>query len=121
MIDRLLFHWSPRDRRDSIAADGFVPGSRSTDDEWNSPYVCFAYSPSKAWSLSGMMPRGRLVPEWDLWTCWTSRLPEGAKVKRVRHQRHERETGVKELRVYAAIPAADIWWVGSRGVSERVG
>lgn len=120
MIERLLFHWSPRDRREAIETDGLVPGSPSTDDpRWNPPYVCAAFTPSLAWALSGAMPRGTLVPEWDLWMTWTTRLP-AAKVAQVRFGPGEdRPNAIKELRVYAAIPADDLWWVGSRPVTAR--
>lgn len=113
MIERLLFHWSPRDRREAIEAHGFAPGSRSIHDDWNPPYTCWAYSPSAAWGLSGGM-HGHVAPEWDLWMVWRSALPDG-KIETIRNRKPEKPVGaVKEVRVWEPIPAGLAWWVGSR-------
>lgn len=101
----LLYHWSPRARRESIQLQGLVPGSLSTDEVWNPPYVCFARSPSRGWGLSGMTARGEQHEEWDLWMC---ELDE---------QLLEELEG-KEWRARTAVSPELLWYVATRRRSD---
>lgn len=102
----ILYHWSPTTRRDSIEANGFRPGSRSTDDLWNPPYTCWADSPSLAWGLSGAMERGAEHPSWDLWMIHAEDLDDYEELP------FDEGGGIKEYRVYE--PIADPWYVATR-------
>jgi hypothetical protein len=103
----LLFHWSPTVRRGQINHYGFRPGQWSTDRLWRPPFVCFADSPSFAWSLSGATARGREIASWDLWQTWADRL-EGYEVIPADNG------AVREYRVYHRIYKRDIWYVATR-------
>lgn len=103
----LLFHWSPRARRNNILRRGLVPGSRSITGEWKPPYVCYSDSPSMAWCLSGQVHRH--IPEWDLWSTW-SNIPNGLEVMPLDHD----QSRIKEIRIYERVWKRDLWWVGSR-------
>ena len=107
MLQMLLFHWSPTDRRDRINHDGFQPGQWSTDRLWRPPFVCFSTSPSLAWTLSGDTLRGRRVESWDLWQTWSDRL-EGYEVIPFD------DGSPKEYRVYHRIYKRDVWYVATR-------
>src|SRR4051812_34876131 len=93
-MSKLLYHWSPTQRRSSIRRRGLVPGSPSTDRLWYPPYVCFADSPSLAWALSGSTQRGQEHLFWDLWMMW-SNVPTRMKVIRYDEPPHQ----IKEYRV----------------------
>lgn len=109
MSDRLLFHWSPTDRRPGVTAGGLKPGSVSVDRLWRPPYVCLADSPSLAWALSGMTERGQEHRDWDLWCVWRSHLTEYLPVL------YDDDTErVKEYRVHETIRPDWLWYVGSR-------
>lgn len=80
----LLYHWSPRDRLNSIKRHGLTPGRRNIngpvfngpgidDDgepiivpgEWRAPYVCFSPDPATAWAYSH--GTWRSTGTFDLW------------------------------------------------------
>lgn len=109
----LLFHWSPTIRRTAINRRGLVPGSRSIDGAWKPPYVCFAESPSLAWSLSGGIP-GRGIGSWDLWMMW-SNVPSGMEALPF----DDDPDRVKEWRVYERVFKRDLWFVGTRTTTGR--
>lgn len=111
-----LFHWSPRDRRQQILAEGLRPYAapvchHGRDLRW--PYVCLAATPSAGWSLSGMAHPGGDEIAWDLW-----------QVRLDRHDEvHVRETwgpDVEEVRVRSAIPADRVWLVGERAETHAL-
>jgi len=100
----LLYHWSPSSRRKGILRRGLVPGSRSVDRAWKPPYVCYADSPSLAWSLAKHRPG---VESWDLWMTRSDCLA-GYEVLYF-------DNGTrKEVRVYERIFKRDLWYVGTR-------
>lgn len=105
MSDFALYHWSPTARRKQIIRYGLRPGSVSSCRLWKPPYVCFADSPLRAWSLIG-----RFRPEiehWDLW--WTtSAAVSGYEI--IPYDNNE----PKEYRVYERVFKRDLWLVGSR-------
>lgn len=98
MTARLLFHWSPSARRDSINKDGLRP-DRPTVSTAAVDYVCFAISPSAAWALSGAQFEGN--GSWDLWQAWDSNLPAVVELD-------------GEIRTRGPVPPSDLWFVGSR-------
>lgn len=112
MIDLLLYHWSPTRRREGIRLHGIRVGVLSTDRLWRPPFSCWADSPSLAWGLSGMMPRAKDEPSWDLWMLWSDRLHGYEALP------FDAENGgperIKEYRVYYDIPSEDLWLVGTR-------
>ena len=106
-----LFHWSPAGRRESILRDGLIPGSPpvTQSEALEHPFacVCLGPSPAGAWRLSGAMEWTSEVPLWDLWQVL---IPDTAEV----HVRPMFGRDVEEIKVYSAIPAAQLWWVGVR-------
>jgi hypothetical protein len=103
-----LFHWSPTPARASIKRRGLVPGRLSLDRLWRPPYICFADSPSLAWSLSARIHPE--IPQWDLWYCWR----QVVSYERLggRGQDHD------EYRVYERVYKADLWFVGTRSQED---
>jgi hypothetical protein len=83
-----------------------VPGFRA-------PYICFADSPSWAWSLSGAK-NWPLDAEWDLWMVYLDRLTDP-----VVHATPDRKSGLYEVRTEHRVYRKDIWYVGSRKQSDR--
>lgn len=83
-----------------------MPNKRSILNDWKPPFVCFADSPSLAWSLSGGLHKG-LYPSWDLWMVWASYL-DGYEILPF-------DNGdPKEYRVYHRIYKRHVWYVGTR-------
>lgn len=110
MSDFLLYHWSPKDRRKSIEHYGLRPGHLSTDHIWRPPVVCFAESPSLAWSLSADTGRGRQHQFWDLWMVWSSTLLESGGYEII-----PMDDGTpREYRFYFRVWKRDLWYVGTR-------
>jgi hypothetical protein len=114
----LLFHWTPTRHRRQIIRHGLVPGRRAVTHPapgWRSPYVCFADTPSYAWSLSAGQ---RTAPpgEWDLWQTWADRLEEPYVSPA------DWANGIHEVRTGHRVPKRHLWHVGTRTrpVGERV-
>lgn len=110
MEDFPLYHWSPKDRRKEISKRGFMPGSRSVDNQWKPPFICFASDPELAWSLSGGIHQE--IEDWDLWVMWSS-TPDGYEEIKDHYPDTHREY-VKEYRVYERVFKRDIWFAGTR-------
>jgi hypothetical protein len=110
-MDRIFYHWSPRERRSQITRLGLVPGSWSRDRLWKPPYVCLAPTVIDGWLLSGRLAWDHTKPtEWDLWEVDVS---EQSGYERLRYD----DTGrVKEIRVYERIYKRNVWFVGTRNV-----
>lgn len=116
MILPQLFHWSPRDRRDAIRADGLRPysppavTSEDASAEWAHGFGCICLAPtaSGAWGLSGDMQHVSEIEEWDLWQVTLADTDE----IRVRA---EFGPTVREVRVFNPVPADRLWWVATRG------
>lgn len=106
-----LFHWSPTARRKSIVRKGLCPGSRSRDNDWNPPYVCFSKSPSMAWGLSAHFSD---KPEsWDLWMVQSNALDGYEKLYQ------SSENAPTEYRTYKRVMKRDVWYVGTREYKPR--
>ena len=113
----MLYHWSPRDRRETIRSEGLKPYSQSTlvsedaSAEWAHGFgcICFGTDPARAWSLSGDMQHVSEIEEWDLWQL--QRVADADEV------RIGAEFGpeIMEVRIFNPIPADRLWWVGVRG------
>ena len=111
--DRLLYHWSPTENRNSIKRHGLKPLRPSLDGSWKPPYVCFADDPQLAWVLSGRMWPD--IPSWDLWMCnvrcQTSfehyEIITDTFIDTGRHY-------IKEYRVYTRIYKRDLFYVATR-------
>jgi hypothetical protein len=118
-VNTLLYHWSPVERRERIETEGLVPGSWSTDALWRPPYLCFSDSPSLAWALSPMMPRGQAYRHWDLWMVWSKKI---ARYETVLFEVGELDPGaIKEYRVFETIPHERLWFVGTRPLEPVLG
>jgi hypothetical protein len=105
-----LYHWAPSDRRRGILAGGLQPYSVPTFHSGleRSPYICFAASPSAAWSLSIGAIEGSEFERWDLWQIT---IPHGADVRPLPFFEGR---NTPEIRVYSAVPADHLWYVGTR-------
>lgn len=108
--ERLLFHWSPVARRKQINRYGLRPGMRVTTTSYGkkTPYVCFADSPSWAWTLSGGMP---WTPSggWDLWQTYLNLIEEPVVLPA-----EDRPSGIYEVRTESRVYKSKLWLVGSR-------
>ena len=104
----LLYHWSPVSRRKSILRLGLVPGRRSRDLAWRSPYLCFCRFPNTAWALSAT--HSGAAGRWDLWCAWS----DAARPYRVHNFHSKAKWWLAEYRVHHRIPKKDIWHVGTR-------
>lgn len=66
-----LYHWSPADRRPSIASRGLVPHSPHTTCTRSHPCIFASTDPITAWRLSAqtLLDTGRITSggTWDLW------------------------------------------------------
>lgn len=105
-----MYHWSPTTRRKQIERYGFRPGMLSVDRAWRPPLICFADSPSLAWSLSGA--NHNTIPSWDLWQVWSNVVSGREEI----YDTYP-DTGrsyIKEYRVYERIFKRDIWYVATR-------
>lgn len=111
MIPTALFHWAPTERRPSIRVHGLVPYQRPTvcSGEQVAPYVCLSPTPSIGWALSGAILDWHETEEWDLWQV---QVPETAEV----HVRPSFGPKLEEIKVYTAIAASYLWFVGHRGI-----
>lgn len=96
----LLYHWSPYKNRESIKHYGLCPGKLSKCGKWRPPYVCFAKSPSLAWTLAKVNCNLRW---WDLWMVWSDCL-DGYEIIN------------KEYRIYHRIYKRNVWFVGTRSL-----
>jgi hypothetical protein len=105
----VLYHWAPSDRRKEILNEGLKLFSEPTFHRGihNAPYLCFAYSPSAAWSISV----GAIHLEVEGWDLWQVTLPTGADV---RPNTYFEGQNTPEIRTYTPIPADHIWYVASR-------
>lgn len=110
-----LYHWSPRDRRESIRVDGlkpYCPPSVHSDEaaDWamGCGVICLGPTPSAAWGLSGGMDR--FTSEELAWDLWQVNLADTDEI----HVRAEFGPTIKEVRVHNAIPGDRVWWVGER-------
>lgn len=105
---RWLYHWAPSTRRGQINRYGLRPGMRpTTSSEMGAPCVCFADSPSWAWSLT-LDGRGH-AGEWDLWQTSLDRLTEPIVLATP-----DRPSGLYEVRTEYRVYKRDLWLVGSR-------
>lgn len=102
-----LFHWSPRDRRETILREGLRPFSGPTCGADPLPYVCLGSTPRGAWALSGDTDWGHEQEDWDLWQVTLADTDE----VRVRAEYGPR---IWEVKVHNVIPPDRMWWVGER-------
>lgn len=109
------YHWSPKDRREAIRADGLKPYSppvltMEPAADWAHGFgcICLGLTPARAWSLSGDMQHVSEIEEWDLWQI---ALADGDEIR----VRAEFGPCIKEIRVFNPIPADRLWWVAERG------
>jgi hypothetical protein len=106
---RWLYHWAPTSRRKQILRYGLRPGMRpTTSTGYVAPCVCFADSPSWAWTLSGGM-RWTPAGPWDLWQTSLDRLTDPLVLAT-----DQRPSGLYEVRTEHRVYKRDLWLVGSR-------
>ncbi len=104
---KALYHWSPRERRESILRLGLVPGKLSKDGSFRPNYICFAASPSLAWRLSGHM--SDITDQWDLWMIW-SNVPSRYRT----HSACNKPRCCVEYRVFERVYKRNVWYVACR-------
>jgi hypothetical protein len=102
---RLLYHWSPRDRRGRILRHGLRIEQLNviTSEPHPRRGLCFCDDPARAWRLSADMgPRGSL---WDLYLVYVRPDDKG------KWQPHY-EGCIPEYRIYNDIPKTHVLWIG---------
>jgi hypothetical protein len=105
----VLYHWSPKDNRESILKNGLQIAQKCSDGtEAYFPWVCLATTPSSAWGLLPYDPLGSEHEEWDLWQV---QVTEGDHLS----IRGDFAPFIREVRVLHGLPADRVWWVGERG------
>lgn len=121
-----LYHWSPRDRLNSIKRLGLITGRRGVtgpiynvwgvDDngepclipgEWRADYVCFSPTPVTAWNYSH--GAWRTKGTFDLWSVVLEDTDEV-------HINPQWGSKIVEVRVHNRIKKARLVWVGERTV-----
>lgn len=102
-----LYHWSPRNRRESIKRLGLMPGKLSKDGNFRPSYICFAASPSLAWGLSGQ--HSEIKGEWDLWMVWST-SPSQYRT----HSVCNKPRCCLEYRIFERVYKRNVWYVGTR-------
>lgn len=109
----ILYHWSPRNRRDGIKRRGLKIGSRHAvhSPGWKATYLCFSDSPSWAWAHSGQTSHE--PGEWDLWMVWSHDLPARAK-------RSDSQPGMPtEYRCFGDVAKGKMWYLATRAHKPR--
>ena len=102
-----LFHWSPREVRDSITASGLRIRQPSPQGEsFRMPYVAFGLDPMAAWSMSGQA--FRVSRTWDLWMAHYGNLRGVCEVIPYDDQ------SPREVRCYRSV--RQVQYVATRGV-----
>jgi hypothetical protein len=113
-----LYHWSPKERRETIRLHGlqpYQPPAVSTESEFNEDWahgfgcICFGTDAAKAWAYSGDLQHVGDVEEWDLWQL--KGVVEGDEVR----IRAEFGPEIKEVRLFNPVAADRLFWVGERG------
>lgn len=114
-----LYHWSPRERLNSIRRLGLVPGRRSitidadTDParrRYRQDSVSFSLDPATAWNYSHGVWRS--VGTFDLWVV---RLVPTDEV----HVNPMWGGRIVEVRVHNRIPKSRLIWAGERTVTPK--
>ena len=105
---RLVYHWSPTNRREQIEQRGLRIRSLSPHAPIRYPMLCFAPDPLDAWAMSGGTFVIEGVDSWDLWGVYVGDLRHGFEVI------PNDDATIRELRVYRSIPATAVHLVGSR-------
>ncbi|HEX4395452.1 MAG TPA: hypothetical protein VH084_28560 [Mycobacterium sp.] len=108
MILHPLFHWAPRDRRDSITENGLVLGSPRTCSSEAEPYICCCMSPAQAWTLSAGIYPDRA----EVWDCWQVVLASTDHVEVLPVWGNR----MSEVRVRNAVSPERLFLVGERPV-----
>lgn len=111
MVLHPLFHWSPAERRASIARRGLRTGRPPTCSTEASDELCLSLSPSQAWSLSAAV-FGQRGQEWDLWQVVLD-VDDEVVVRPFHGNR------LGEIRVRNNVPRSRLWLVGTRSVPLR--
>lgn len=105
---RMVYHWSPSDRRGAITEHGLRIRSRSPHSPVRYPMVCLSPDPVDAWEMSGGTFLVDGVDSWDLWGVRAGDLRHGFEV--IPYD----DGTIRELRVYRSIPARVLHYVASR-------
>lgn len=125
----VLFHWSPASARANIRKRGLRPTCPTA--VWMRPdrpgeivghgqvaapedpilTVCFGTTPLTAWALSGALSAER----GEVWDLWSAAIDEDDEV----HYRPHFSELLDEVRIANHIPAARLWFVGSRLMGHR--
>lgn len=106
----MLYHWSPRSRRESILRHGLKPRSLSHDTSWRPPYTCFSLSPNTAWALSATHTSKR--QQWDLWAVWSDWAGLYRTVNNTRDPR--KFWYMTEYRTLERIPTSKVIYIATR-------
>lgn len=106
--DFLVYHWSPRNRRESIEQHGLRirQDSSSAPSLVRYPYVAFAINPLEAWDMSGV-PFADRSRTWDLWGVLASALGGFEIIP-------TDDGDVREMRTYRSIPARHVRYIATR-------
>jgi hypothetical protein len=117
-----LYHWSPRERLNSIKKLGLVPGRRNIQGptllnfkdpsmgEFRQDSVCFSLDPVTAWRYSH--GAWGSVGTFDLWLVWIESTDEV-------HVLPNWGGRISEIRVKNRIPKSRLFWVGERVVIPK--
>lgn len=108
-----LYHWSPRENRESIQRRGLRIMSAGRPFKTHEgettcvefPWICLGTTPSTAW---GLIADPDCAETWDLWQV---QLRDGDHVA----VRTDLDLPfIREIRVHNGLPADRVWWVAER-------
>lgn len=107
---KLLYHWSPRERRGQILREGIKLGQKCVTHSCDFPKraICCCDDPARAWRLSA----GALGHHGDLWDLYLIYLRAEDRGKWQPHY----EGSIPEYRIYNDIPKNRVLWIGERKI-----
>lgn len=108
-----LYHWSPKENRESILKRGLEIMSHPTCHGQKFNYLCFGTSPSAAWGLSGDFYD---IEEFETWDLWQVQLGKDDSV----HMVPTWGPFAQEIRTHNSIPPDRVWWVGERAYGPHI-
>lgn len=109
---RMVYHWSPSDRQQSILEGGLRIRSKSAHAPIRFPFVAFGTNPLDSWRMSGgtfVLPE---IESWDLWGVYAGDIKAGFEV--IPYD----DNSIREIRTYRSIPAKYVRYIATRKSSD---
>lgn len=109
-IPRVIYHWSPRRRRQSIRTGGLKIGSLSVNRDWRPNYICLSDDPIRALCLCSHVKSGTMMDLYAVYPLLIHRV--------YRLQRDRQRKLIPEWRIYNTITTDRIYRIASRPIRK---